>query len=160
MSTQNLISATMSADVKEKVLQSFATIKRELDFLISLPSENKRDLYKIGPALYPFIDKAYYVITNFPDILPRSMDIDEFKRDYKLAKDLSEILHPSKEINDGIQASLFAANSDSMATALDVYAIVQMYKDKVPGLNVVAIEMAEFFKKTKRKKDSTEEEKL
>ena len=38
-----------------------------------------------------------------------------------------------------------------MAGALEVYAAVKQNRDKVPGLNVVADEMAEFFKKAKKK---------
>jgi len=38
-----------------------------------------------------------------------------------------------------------------MVAALEVYAAVKQNKDKVPGLAVVADQMAEFFAKTKTK---------
>ena len=38
-----------------------------------------------------------------------------------------------------------------MSSALEVYAAVKQNRDKVPGLNVVAEEMSEFFKKAKKK---------
>ena len=45
-----------------------------------------------------------------------------------------------------------AANSDATDGALEVYAAVKQHRDKVPGLNVVAEDMAESFKKAKRSK--------
>lgn len=156
MSTQNLISATITPEMKEKIMQSLAVIRQELNFLISLPAESKKELFKAGPTLLPFVEKAYYVATNFPDIIPKTLDIEEFKRDVQLSRSLNEIMQPSKEINDALVSSFVAANSDAGVVALEIYTIVQMYKDKVPGLNVVATEMAEFFKRSKRKKDDTE----
>ena len=45
---------------------------------------------------------------------------------------------------------MVAVNNDALTEALDVYAAVKQNKEKVPGLNVVADEMAEFFKKNKK----------
>jgi len=56
------------------------------------------------------------------------------------------------ELTSSVQATLFAANSDCMVEALEVYAAVQQNKDKVPGLDTIAIEMREFFKKTRKPK--------
>jgi len=37
------------------------------------------------------VEKANRVLTEFPDILSKSFDVAEFKKDYQLAKDLKPI---------------------------------------------------------------------
>ncbi|MCL4511307.1 MAG: hypothetical protein M1470_09595 [Bacteroidetes bacterium] len=46
---------------------------------------------------------------------------------------------------------MFAANSDAMSESLEIYSAVQMKKDKIPGMDTIAAQMADFFRKTKRK---------
>jgi hypothetical protein len=38
-----------------------------------------------------------------------------------------------------------------LSGALEVYAAIKQHRDKVPGLNVIAAEMAEFFPRTTKK---------
>lgn len=44
-----------------------------------------------------------------------------------------------------------AVNSDAVAGALEIHQAVKLNKDRVPGLNVVAEEMAAFFRKAQRR---------
>ena len=83
--------------------------------------------------------------------MPSVFDINEFKKDYLLVKDLTLIANQINELADSIQNTLMAANSDAMAGALEIYAAVKQTRDKVPGLNVVAGEMAVFFQRSGKK---------
>jgi len=153
---QNLISASLPAADAAEVLQSLTNIKSKLSFLLSLQTEDIASLFKVGNAYLPFIDKAYQTVTTHPEILPGIFDKDEFTKDYELLSSLRPILTQINELAEGIQKTFFAVSSDSMVAALDVYAAVKQSKDKVPGLNVTADEMAAFFKKSKAKSnDST-----
>ena len=71
--------------------------------------------------------------------------------DYTLSKDLTAIVSQIDQLADSLNNTLLAVNSDAMSSALEVYAAVKQNRDKVPGLNVVAEEMSEFFKKAKKK---------
>lgn len=156
MSSQNLISATLTAETKTKILQQLAEIKNELDFLLTLQPDEVRGLFKASNGFSPLIEKAYNTVNNHPDIMPNVFNIAEFKRDYELSRELAPIAGRIKELSDSIQNTLIAVNSDALAGTLEIYAAVKQHRDKVPGLNVVADEMAVFFQRTGKKKVTAE----
>lgn len=155
MTVQNLISATIAPETKTEIMQMLAEIKSKLGFLLTLQPAEIQALVKAGNAYAPFIDKAYNTINAYPDIMPAVFDAEEFKRDYTLFKDLTIIAENISQINDSVHNTLLAANSDAMNASLDVYANVKHNRDRVPGLNVVAEEMGEFFKRPKRKGEAS-----
>jgi len=122
-----------------------------VDFLLSLQPDDIQSIFKAGVGYLPFIDLAYAVVTEHPEILPSVFNVEEFKKDYALAKDLAPIVLQVGELNEGLQKTSTAVNSDAMAAGFDVYAAVKLNKDKVPGLKVVADQMGVFFQKQARK---------
>jgi hypothetical protein len=150
MASQNLISASIAAETKADILKQLSDIRTKLDFLLTLQPEDVQSLFKVGNGFAPFVDKAYTVAAGHPQILPGVFDVEEFKKDYTLAKDIMAITDEVNELSNGLQNTLTAANSDALVGALEVYAAVKQHRDKVPGLNVVANEMAVFFKKSPR----------
>ena len=85
--------------------------------------------------------------------MSKVFDAAEFERDYRLSKDLTPIANQSKELSDGLQKTLMAVNSDALAEALEIYAAIKQNRDKIPGLSVLADEMAVFFQKSGKKVD-------
>lgn len=102
MSSQNPISATLSEETKQEVLQKLTEIQTKLDFLISLEADDIRSIFKAENDFIPFIDKAYNKIINYPQILPPVFNVEEFKKDYHLIKALSLIVDQIKEIADSL----------------------------------------------------------
>ena len=151
MSSQNLVSASLTADVKTEVQQAITTIKTKLDFLLTLQPDEVRGLFKAGNGFAPFVEKAYNSITDHPEIMASVFDIAEFKKDYTLSKDLTPIVNQINELANSLQNTLTAVNSDALEEALEVYAAVKQHRDKVPGLNVAADEMVVFFPRTGKK---------
>jgi len=148
---QNLISATFSTDDSAEVLQYFASAKAKLNFLLSMQTDDITGVFKVGNAYLPFIETAFQAAAAHPEILPGIFNKDEFFRDYELLKTLRPIFNQANELAESIQKTFMAVGSDSLVAALEVYAAVKQNKDKVPGLNVTADEMAVFFKKSKAK---------
>jgi hypothetical protein len=148
---QNLVSASLTPEVKTEILQKLTEIKNALDFLLSLQPKEVRSLFKPGNTFAPLIDKAYHVVVDHPEILPAIFDKEEFIKDYLLSKDLTPIDNQINELSESVTKTLMAINSDALNETMEVYAAVKQNKDKVPGLNVVAEEMAEFFKKAGKK---------
>lgn len=151
MSSQNLISATLAAEKKAQIIQKLAEVKSDLDFLLTLQPDEVRGLFKASNGFAPLVEKAYNTVNAHPDIMPNVFNIAEFKRDYELSRDLTLIAGQIKELSDSTQNTLIAVNSDALAGTLEVYAAVKQHRDKVPGLNVVADEMAVFFQRTGKK---------
>jgi hypothetical protein len=155
---QNLVSASLTPEVKTEILQKLTEIKNALDFLLSLQPKEVRSLFKPGNTFAPLIDKAYHVVVDHPEILPAIFDKEEFIKDYLLSKDLTPIDNQINELSESVTKTLMAINSDALNETMEVYAAVKQNKDKVPGLNVVAEEMAEFFKKSGKKITTPQEQ--
>ncbi len=150
MATQNLISASLTPETKAAIEEKLNGLKADLGFLISMVTGERNEYIKVGNILLPFLDKAHGVAAAHPEILPAVFDKVEYDNDYRLTKDLYEIGSKIAELHSSVQATLFAANSDTMVESLDVYAAAQANQKKVPGLEVDVAEMKAFFKKGPR----------
>jgi hypothetical protein len=151
MASQNLVSAALSPETKSEISARIAEIKSRLTFLVSLKGPEIMSLVKVGNGFAPFLDKAYGVASAHPEILPGVFNVNEFKKDYQLSRDLASIFDQVNELAESLNNTLTAVNSDAMVAALDVYSAVRQNADRVPGLTVAHAEMREFFKKTKPK---------
>jgi len=152
---QNLISASLPEADAAEVSLDLSNAKSKLKFLLSLQTEDVVTLFKVGNAYLPFLDKVYQVVDEHPEILPAVFDVVEFKKDYQLFKTLIPIQTQINELAEGLQKTSYAVGSDALVAALEVYAAVKQHKDKVPGLNATADELAVFFKRTRTKSDTT-----
>lgn len=148
---QNLVSASLTPEIKTEILQKLTEIKNALDFLLSLQPKEVRSLFKAGNSFAPLLDKAYHVVIDHPEILPAVFDKEEFIRDYLLSKDLTPIDNQINQLSESVSKTKMAIDSDALNGTLEIYAAVKQNKDKVPGLNVIAEEMAEFFPRTTKK---------
>ena len=150
MATQNLVSASISPELKASVLEKIITLKNDLNFVISMEPGAKREHLSVGNVMLPFLDKTHDVALAHPEILPGIFDKDEFMKDYQLTKDLTPIVQQLTELTSAIQDTLYAANSDTMVEALEIYAACQQHVDKVPGMDSIVSEMRSFFKKSRK----------
>ena len=155
MTSQNLISATIKPADKAAILQMIADIKSRMDYLLTLQTKEVQALYKLGNSYQPFLEKAYSTSLAHPQILPSVFDSYEFKKDYDFVKEFADIADQIKQLSNTVQNTMMAAKSDALYNALGVYSAVKLNRKAVPGLNVVADEMAAFFKKGKRKASTT-----
>jgi hypothetical protein len=155
MGIQNLISAVISPELKTSVMTKLTGLKTDLSFVISISPEEKNDYLKVGNVMLPFLDKIYNAVEAHPEILPSIFNKDEFVKDYQLTKELVPILNSLAELTSAVQNTLYAANSDSMVEALEIYAAVQHNKDKIAGMDIIAAELKEFFKKSKKTTTTT-----
>lgn len=151
MAVQNLVSASLSAEASGEILDHLAAIKKRLDFLTSLGSAEIHGLVKAGKTYAPLLDKAYGAITSHPEIMSAVFPADEFRKDYQLYKDLAPIARQVEELNESLEKTMLALSSDTMVETLEIYGAVKQNANKVPGLKVVADEMAVYFSRPKRK---------
>ena len=154
MATQNLVSAKISPELKASIDQKLSGIKTDLNFLISMVKGERNEYIKVGNIMLPFLDKVHNIAAAHPEILPAVFDKEEYENDYQLTKELVTIVERFAELNSSLQATLFAANSDTMMESLEIYAASQMHQDKVPGLDVNVAELKTFFKKKNKPKDT------
>lgn len=101
MPAQNLVSASLAPETKTEIIQKLTEVKTALSFLLTLQPDEVRGLFKAGNGFAPLIDKAYHAVTDHPDIMPNVFNMEEFKKDYTLSKDLTPIVNQIKELAEG-----------------------------------------------------------
>lgn len=152
MATQNLVSAKLSPELKASIDQKLNGLKTDLNFLVSMVKGERNEYIKVGNIMLPFLDKIHNIAAAHPEILPAVFDKEEYEDDYQLTKNLIPIAEGIAELHSSLQATLFAANSDTMMESLEIYAAAQMNQSKVPGLDAMVAELKVFFKKSHKPK--------
>ena len=147
MAAQNMVSASLSAEIKAEVLKGIADTRKKLDFLLTLQTEDVTGMFKAGKELVPFLEACHEVANTHPEILPQIFDKAEYDRDYQLARDLAPLADAVYQLWEAINHTLTAARSDALVSSLDVYSAAKLNQDKVPGLNSVVVHLASFFKR-------------
>jgi hypothetical protein len=125
-----------------QIAQSIRALDSLLPFAINLTVEERRRLHKMGDKSIAFVEKAAQYADEQPDLVPPYLDIPEFKKDLKLArqlKDLLMILEPSVE---KISDTYLSAGSDAFLAARKLYSFVKTASDSgAPGSDTIAAEL-------------------
>ena len=117
----NRISATLSQSDRQAVLDAINTIRTKLPFLIDLSPEERRSLPRMGDKSRGFVSQALEVATQNEDILPRSFDVEEMRKDVELLAALSPILAALAQLNELVDDTVMAVGSEAYASALLIY---------------------------------------
>jgi len=100
--------------------------------------------------LTPFLAECRKVVKGHPEIFSAAFDTQEFEKDFQLAEALGPISDDIEQLAEAVRHTLMAARSDALVCGLDVYAATRMHRDKIAGLNVVADNLATYFKRSPR----------
>jgi hypothetical protein len=117
----NRISATLSQADRQAVLDAINTIRAKLPFLIDLSPEERRSLPRMGDKSRGFVAQALEVAEQNADILPRSFDVEEMRKDVELLSALSPVLTALAQLNELVDDTFMAVGSEAYAAALLVY---------------------------------------
>jgi hypothetical protein len=117
----NRVSASLPAADREAVMAAVQTIRQKLPFLVDLSPEERRKLPKMGDKGRAFVERALTVATQNPDILPRSFDVDEFRRDAELLAALEPLAAALGQLNELLDDTLLEVSGEAYASALAVY---------------------------------------
>lgn len=140
------LSATLTDADLQAIKETIAAIKARLPFLITLTTEERRRLFKMGNKSLSFVTHSLTVAQNNPEILPSSLDVAEFSRDTQLATTLAEILSLLKQLTEEVDDTLMAVGSEAMGTSLNIYDYAKTAAKKTPGLKSIVEQLGERFK--------------
>ena len=157
MSSQNLISAVLTNETKGAILKDLADAQSKLDFLLALLPGDVQSIFKPGAGYLPFMDLSDNVVDQHPEILLSTINIEEFRKDIALARQLAPIILAVDALAEGLHRTYTAVCSDAMSTSFDIYSLVKINRDKIPGMSAIADQMGAYFKKSSRKNASTAE---
>jgi hypothetical protein len=151
MAYQN-ISVTVTNEDLEAIRQAIRTISGKMPWLITLTPDEMRSLTKLGPKSIDFVTDAKLAIEAFPNIVPSSFDVIEFKKDVALFQILTEVKIHLDSLQEKLDNTYYAVGSESMVQSLEVYSYAQTAKERVPGLKSLVEKLAERFKRNSLKK--------
>ena len=148
MSYQN-IAATLSPQDIQEIKAALQTVQKKLPFLITLSTEERRKLVKMGYKSLAFVNNSITAAQSNREILPATFDVEELVQDYQLAAALTELLISMQQLTEQIDDTLMAVGSEAMTSSLTVYDYVKTASKKTPGLKTVAEQLGERFKAIK-----------
>ena len=125
MSTQNKVSAELSAQALTTILAAYATIRTNIPFLINLPDDERAHLPHIGDKSGEVLTQTLNFVAQFPEALPATFNIPEFQKDGTLFNPLETVAMASAQNNQLIQDTQLALRSDLLLAILDVYAFAK-----------------------------------
>jgi hypothetical protein len=121
----NRISATLSQADRQAVLDAVNTIRTKLPFLIDLSPEERKALPKMGDTGRGFVAQALQVAEQNPDILPRSFDAAEMRKDVELLDALLPVVTALAQLNELLDDTYTAVGSEAYVAGLLVYQYVR-----------------------------------
>ena len=150
MAYKNIDSGLSEDDVLE-IKEALSTIQEKLPFLVNLSVQERRRALKMGDKSLAFVTNSLLAAQSNPDILPGSFDIETLDRDYRLSRNLMEVLTGLKQLTEKVDDTLMAVGSEAMTNSLSVYDYVKAAAKREPGLKGVAEQLGERFKKIRRR---------
>ena len=148
MSYQNIAAALSPQDIQE-IKAALQTVQRKMPFLITLSTEERRKLVKMGDKSLAFVNNSITAAQSNREILPATFDVEELVQDYQLAAALTELLISMQQLTEQVDDTLMAVGSEAMTSSLTVYDYVKTASKKTPGLKTVAEQLGERFKAIK-----------
>jgi hypothetical protein len=117
----NRISAALSQADQQAVLAAVNTIREKLPFLVDLTPEERRALPKMGETSRGFVTQALAVAAQNEDILPRSFDVEEMRKDVALLDSLQPVRAALAQLSELVEDTHMAVGSEAYTSALLVY---------------------------------------
>src|SRR5687768_4322240 len=124
MSYQNASTALSQADI-DAVKAAIAVINSKLPFLVTLDSEEREALVRLGPKSADFVNASSAVMAAFPDIVPSSFNKAEYRKATALFRALSEIKTNLDSLSERVDSTYRTIGNEVLNTSLEIYAYMQ-----------------------------------
>jgi hypothetical protein len=148
--TINRVSATLSAEDRQAVINAIATIKQAMPFLVHLTADDRKSAPKAGDRAQGFIRNCLDAAQQHTECLPRSFDVEEMQKDVQLMESLYPVLMMLKELLSLVDDTYFAAKVEAYMASLRVYDSVKSHVDE-PGMKIVADKLQSQFARRNQK---------
>lgn len=154
ISKENLISLNIPAGDLAEINAALAVLKTKLvPHLISMSSEDKMALPKMGDKTLAFVTKALEQAELNQNLVPAYIDVDEMKTDYDAVKLLRPILVQLEELCKLTDDTMTQSGSEVYVSSLAFYnAIAAAARANVPGAQVIFDELSARFDFRRRKR--------
>ncbi|KGM57724.1 hypothetical protein N799_00645 [Lysobacter arseniciresistens ZS79] len=124
---QNHASIHFTPEQWTAVGTAFTALREAIEpVLVSLGADQRRRLVKMGDGSEPFCRQALEVMTQNSHLMPRSLDIDEMRRDLETHDALQAVSVQLTRLMERVRDTDTALGSDVMMAALEGYAFLKV----------------------------------
>jgi hypothetical protein len=92
-----------------------------MPIMVDLTVEDRRSLPKMGDKSRAFVDQGLVLATQNEGILPCNFDLDEYRRDVALVRQLEPVVLAMRQLMKRLEDTYMAAGSDAYSQTLVVY---------------------------------------
>jgi len=153
----NNISAEITSETVEFLIQKIKEMEAKLPFVINLSTEEIRSLPKMGDKTIAFVEKAIEFAVQNPSFLPPFVDVNELKKDLELAKKLKSFINVLEPFSERVTDTYLAVGAEAFMAARVFYTSSKAaLQAGLPGANTIVDELGKRF--SKRRHDGKETE--
>lgn len=136
-----------------EIQYAIETLNKKLTpFLITLSSDDKRALPKMGEGTEPFVEKVLDYVKTHSNFNPPYLEVKNMEVDFNSVKELHSIITPLEKIIDRIKDTEMLAGSEAYVAALSYYNSVKMgMKLQLPEAESIYDDLKERFKRQGKK---------
>lgn len=124
--SRDLIQGVLSPEQQQAALQTLAQLQSQLPFLTDLSIDERKTLPKMGDKSRSFVDQGLALANQNPGILPRDFDLEEYRRDVNLVRQLEPLVLAMREMMSRLEDTYLAAGSDAYSQTLLVYQVAKL----------------------------------
>lgn len=146
MAQHNQISAMLSPEDMQEIMDAIGVIQRKLPFLVNMTPDERRTYPKMGDRTIPFVDKSLDYSKTNDQLVPPFLNVMEFDKDMVLVDQLTQMERPLLSLVEGIQDTKLLAGSEAFSAALLFYQAVKLAAQmNIPGVKTIYEDLRERF---------------
>ena len=144
--SQNLLSLTIAPADLTAINAAIATLEEKFAGLVELSVDERRHLNKMGDKSEAFCRQTLILLDQNRQIIPPELDLDEAQNDLRTLDLLRPVFARLRLLLARADDTEMALGSDILASALDGYALAQVF-GKGAGLDALRETMATRFRR-------------
>lgn len=145
MPQANRVSAVLTTQDVADINTALDSISAKLPFLIDLSPEELKALPRLGDKSVAFVNKALELVMQNSDFLPRSFNVDEFKKDVDLFNQLYSFLQKIRMFVEKLEDTYAQTGSEAYSSALVIYASAKRARGDLSGLDSILDDLGRRF---------------
>ena len=122
---QNMVSYTMAEQAVTNIVTAIGVIRTNIPFLLHLEPQDRQTLPHVTPASQGTLEQASIFANANSGALPGDFPLAGFNQDFVLQKVFLPIATAIAQLNEEVQDTLLALNSDLYYGMLDIYAFAK-----------------------------------
>ena len=123
---RNLVSITFAEQRVANILAAITTLETELVDLVSIPAEQRRELFKMGDKSEVFCRETLGVLADNPKLVPESLGLPEAQADLAALDALRPMLRRLQQLTERAESTELALGVDIFGAALEGYGLLKV----------------------------------